>query len=249
MTFRARSIAGSWRGRSHAPPLLAMVCAVALAAPGSHVITRHSSSTNGHRIAIAGDALASRDTGRRDAGLSPDQVVVYGIAHGPRDEAVSTARLHARQLLLLATGADVHAGEDGIKISSTNKVPGGKASVVSYFDGQCVVKLWAPLKRDLPTHDPSSSRAFRLTRTNALASVVQSIASDVEMVFSKAHGGRHPKSGHGGPAAGPPPSGPLPALAIRQGLRGRVTLMKMELLPQTNPPECRYDIEVRWEAP
>lgn len=135
----------------------------------------------------------------------------------PDRQSTMVAEMTGRQLLLLARGASVTAGQDGLKINSAASIPGVRVTETEQTGAYTVVQLDASMRIPEPLPMPRiQSESF----VAPLHDIIASISQNVEDCMDR-HRETHPTV-----------------------TNGFVILRKMELLSGKRAPECRYQLDV-----
>jgi len=163
---------------------------------------------------VQGDPLKDRS--------SYAEVRVWACSHAETGrESAMMAEMTGRQLLLLARGASVTVGGGGLRINSAATIPGVRVTEKKQTGAYTVVQLDADLKVDAPpwTKEGGCSR-YAVSNTVVLSEIITAVSQSVEEAMK-----RHQEA-HGA------------------ATDGFVVLRKMQLVPNTDPPQCRYEIDV-----
>jgi hypothetical protein len=174
-----------------------------------------------------GESLPSRVSELAQGGLLKEksnhvEVRVWACSlAGAGRESAMLADMTGRQLLLLARGASVTVGGLGLKINSTATIPGVRVTEMKRTGAYTVVQLDADLRVEAPpwTKEGECSR-YATSNTVALIEIVAALSQSVEEAMK-----RHQEA-HGA------------------ATNGYVILRKMQLVPNTDSPQCRYELDV-----
>jgi len=174
----------------------------------------------GEAIPSRASALAQGDPLKEKSDHVEVRVWACSLAEADRDSAM-VAEMTGRQLLLLARGASVTVGAGGLKINSTATIPGVRVTEKKQTGAYTVVQLDADVRVEVPpwAKQGGCSR-YAASNTVVLSEIIAAVSQSVEEAMK-----RHQEA-HG---------------AATDGL---VVLRKMQLVPNTDPPQCRYEIDV-----
>jgi len=148
-------------------------------------------------------------------------VRVYGCSLNENEvEARMAAEMVGRQLLLFARGAEVTCNKGSLKINSHATIPGARVAEVKVSGGYAVVALDASIKVVEPLMIESNRFHTLISKTAALNTIIQTISQNVEDMMS--HNDKEQES----------------------SVTGFVVLKKMELVLNSNPLQCNYELAV-----
>jgi hypothetical protein len=139
----------------------------------------------------------------------------------PDRQSAMMAEMTVRQLLLLARGASVTVGGDGLKINSAATIPGVRVTEKEQTGAYTLVQLDADVRVEAPpwAKQGGCSR-YAVSNTVVLSGIITAVSQSVEEAMK-----RHQEA-HGA------------------ATDGFVVLRKMQLVPKTDPPQCRYEVDV-----
>jgi hypothetical protein len=148
-------------------------------------------------------------------------VRVYGCSSNENEvEARMAAEMVGRQMLLFARGAEVTCNKGSLKINSQATIPGARVTEEKVPGGYTVVALDASIKVVEPQMIGSNRFHTLISKTAALNTIIQTISQNVEDMMS--HNDKEQES----------------------SVTGFVVLKKMELVPNSNPLQCNYELAV-----
>jgi hypothetical protein len=161
-----------------------------------------------------------RDAAAQDE-AAYSSVRVYGCSLNENEaEARMIAEMVGRQLLLFARGAEVTCNKGSLKINSHATIPGARVAEEKVSRGYTVVALDASIKVVEPPISSDNRLHTSILKTTALSDIVQAISQNVADVL------RSNDKDQESPVI------------------GFVVLKKMELVQNSNPPRCKYELAV-----
>lgn len=150
------------------------------------------------------------------------EVRVWGCSSAEADrESAMMAEMTGRQLLLLARGAPVTVGGGALKINSAATIPGVRVTERKQTGAYTVVQMDADVRVEAPawTKEGGCSR-YAASNTVVLSEIITAVSQSVAEAIK-----RHQEA-HGSTT------------------NGYFILRKMQLVPNTDPPQCRYELDV-----
>ncbi len=146
------------------------------------------------------------------------KVSIFGWADKKHEDAEEEAKMSAKQCLMLAQGAEITIGKDGLSLNKKNTLfIGLKYSTIKQLGDYSIIELTANLPVELPIGCKYLGKAGKSSPLNVFFT---SVAESAQSVLQK-----NTKNG----------------ITINSGF---LILRKMELVPGKKPTECSYEVDI-----
>jgi len=146
------------------------------------------------------------------------KVSVFGWADKKNEDSEEQAKMSAKQCLMLAQGAEITIGNDGLSLKKKNThFIGLKYSTIKQLNDYAIIELTANLPIELPIDCKHLGKVGKSSPFNVF---FISVAESAQTVLQE-------KTKNG--------------MTIKSSF---LILRKMELVAGKEPPECRYELDV-----